>query len=138
MTLPEDNLFLALTESVDGVFLAWLLAISLGGINGKYGRLLSWPPVVYVGRISYGIYVYHVFVIIIVSPLLVPYGLSTEHFAAARIVVLLALTLVLSSLSWHFLERPFLAWKEALKPRGYPEMTPPQPQPQAIPVLALP
>jgi peptidoglycan/LPS O-acetylase OafA/YrhL len=73
MTLPEDNLFLALTESVDGVFLAWLLAISLSGINGKYGRLLSWPPVVYVGRISYGIYVYHVFVIIIVSPLLVPY-----------------------------------------------------------------
>lgn len=121
MTLPETNIFLALTESVDAVFLAWLLAISLGGINGKYGRFLAWPPVVYIGRISYGIYVYHVFVIIVVSPLLVPYGLSPDHFAVGRIAVLMAFTLMLSSLSWHFLEKPCLAWKEALKPRGRPE-----------------
>ena len=122
MTLPENNIFLAATESVDAVFLAWLLAISLGGIKGKYGRFLSWAPVVYVGRISYGIYVYHVFVIIIISPLLVPYGLSPDHYAAGRVLVLLALTLAISSLSWHFLEKPFLAWKEALKPRAQPEL----------------
>ncbi len=125
MTLPETNIFLSLTESVDAVFLAWLLAISLGGINGIYGRFLSWAPVVYVGKISYGIYVYHVFVIILVSPLLIPYGLSVDHFATARILVLLAVTLALSSLSWHFLEQPFLAWKEALKsPRLKPTFKP--------------
>lgn len=33
MTLPETNIFLSLTESVDAVFLAWLLAISIGGIG---------------------------------------------------------------------------------------------------------
>jgi len=121
MTLPETNIFLSLTESVDAVFLAWLLAISLGGIQGRYGRFLSWSPIVYVGRISYGIYVYHVFVIIVVSPLLIPYGFSVDHFAAARILILLAVTLGLSSLSWHFMEKPFLAWKEALKtPRPRP------------------
>ncbi len=124
MTLPEDNIFLALTESVDAVFLAWLLAISLGGIRGKYGRILAWPPIVYIGRISYGIYVYHVFVIIVVSPMLVPYGLSPDHYAAARIFVLMVFTLALSSLSWHFLEQPFLAWKEALKPKGQPALAP--------------
>jgi peptidoglycan/LPS O-acetylase OafA/YrhL len=117
MTLPETNIFLSLTESVDAVFLAWLLAISIGGIGGFYGRFLSWGPVVYIGRISYGIYVYHVFVIIVISPLLVPYGLSTDHYAVGRIAVLLTFTLALSSLSWHFLEKPFLAWKEALKPQ---------------------
>ena len=121
MTLPETNIFLSLTESVDAVFLAWLLAISIGGIGGYYGKFLSWGPVVYIGRISYGIYVYHVFVIIVISPLLVPYGLSQDHYAVARIAVLLTLTLALSSLSWHFLEKPFLAWKEALKPRAHPE-----------------
>jgi peptidoglycan/LPS O-acetylase OafA/YrhL len=124
MTLPEDNIFLALTESVDAVFLAWLLAMSLGGISGRYGRILAWPPIVYVGRISYGIYVYHVFVIIVISPLLVPYGMSPDHNAAARIFVLMAFTLALSSLSWHFLEQPFLAWKEALKPKGAPTFVP--------------
>ena len=29
MTLPEDNVWLALTESFDAVFLAWLLAAAL-------------------------------------------------------------------------------------------------------------
>jgi peptidoglycan/LPS O-acetylase OafA/YrhL len=134
MTLSEDNIFLSLTESIDAVFLAWLLAVSLGGIKGIWGRILSWEPIVYVGRISYGIYVYHVFVIIAVSPLLATYGLSADHFAWGRVAVLIAVTLALSSLSWHFLEQPFLAWKEALKPRGV--LPVPLPVPVRVPVPA--
>jgi peptidoglycan/LPS O-acetylase OafA/YrhL len=114
MTLPEGNLWLASTESVDAVFLAWVLAASLTGMKSRYARLLSWAPLVYLGKISYGVYVYHVFIIILVSPLLVPYGLSEDHNAFGRIAVLLGLTLAMSSLSWHWLEQPFLAWKTAL------------------------
>jgi peptidoglycan/LPS O-acetylase OafA/YrhL len=114
MTLPEGNVWLSLTETVDGVFLAWLLAISLRGIKGHYGRLLSWSPLVYLGKISYGIYVYHVFIIVLISPLLLPYGLTVDHNPAGRIAVLTAITLIVSSLSWHLLELPFLAWKNAM------------------------
>jgi len=114
MTLPEGNVWLALTESVDAVFLAWVLAASLNGMNSRYARLLSWTPLVYLGKISYGIYVYHVFIIVLVSPLLVPFGLSEDHNAVGRIAVLLAMTLAMSSLSWHWLEQPFLAWKNAM------------------------
>jgi peptidoglycan/LPS O-acetylase OafA/YrhL len=115
MTLPEDNVWLALTESVDAVFLAWVLAVSLVGMKGRYARLLSWAPLVYLGKISYGIYVYHVFIIVLVSPLLIPLGMSEDHNAFGRIAILLALTVAASSLSWHWLEQPFLAWKNALK-----------------------
>jgi peptidoglycan/LPS O-acetylase OafA/YrhL len=114
MTLPEGNVWLALTESVDAVFLAWVLAASLTGMQNRYTRFLSWTPLVYLGRISYGIYVYHVFIIVLVSPLLVPFGMSEDHNAFGRIAVLLALTFAVSSLSWHWLEQPFLAWKAAL------------------------
>jgi len=114
MTLPEDNVWLALTETIDAIFLAWLLAAALTGMNARYARLLSWTPLVYLGKISYGIYVYHVFIIILVSPLLVPYGLSEDHNAWGRIAVLLALTFAVSSLSWHWLEQPFLAWKTVM------------------------
>jgi peptidoglycan/LPS O-acetylase OafA/YrhL len=114
MTLPEGNVWLALVESVDAVFLAWILAASLTGMNQRYARMLSWTPLVYLGKISYGIYVYHVFIIVLVSPLLVPYGLTEEHNAFGRIAILLALTLAASSLSWHWLEQPFLAWKKAM------------------------
>ena len=132
MTLPENNLFLALTESVDAVFLAWALSMTLVGVKDRYARLLSWAPLVYLGRISYGIYVYHVFVIIMISPLLVPYGLTETHFAFGRIAVLMLLTLVVSVLSWHYMEQPFLAWKKALAtvPNRKPEpaVVPAQPQ----------
>jgi peptidoglycan/LPS O-acetylase OafA/YrhL len=116
MTLPEGNVWLALTESVDAVFLAWVLAASLTGMNTRYTRLLSWTPLVYLGKISYGIYVYHVFIIVLVSPLLVPYGMSEDHNALGRIAVLLGLTMLVASLSWHWIEQPFLAWKKALAP----------------------
>jgi peptidoglycan/LPS O-acetylase OafA/YrhL len=118
MTLREDNMFLALTESVDAVFLAWLVAMAIGGIDGIWGRILGWAPIVYLGRISYGIYVYHVFVIVALSPFLATWGLSEEHAVLGRAAVLIAVTLALASLSWHFLEQPFLAWKDAIKPRG--------------------
>jgi peptidoglycan/LPS O-acetylase OafA/YrhL len=111
MTLPENNLFLALTETVDAVFLAWALSAAVAGGTGRYTRMLSWTPLVYLGRISYGVYVYHVFVIILISPLLVPYGLTETHYAFFRIGILLLLTLAIASLSWHFMEQPFLTWK---------------------------
>ena len=117
MTLPEGNLFLTLTESFDAVFLAWLLVTVLNGIKSRYGQFLGWTPMVYLGKISYGIYVYHVFIIVLVSPLLVPYGLDESHYAAIRILLLFILTVTISSLSWHFFERPFLAWKAVLATR---------------------
>jgi peptidoglycan/LPS O-acetylase OafA/YrhL len=109
-TLPEGNIFLALTETCDEVFLAWLLVTALNGITSRYGWFLSWAPMVYLGKISYGIYVYHIFIIVLVSPLLAPYGLSQ----AFCILLLFSVTVLISSLSWHFFERPFLAWKAAL------------------------
>jgi peptidoglycan/LPS O-acetylase OafA/YrhL len=121
MTLPEGNVLLALTESIDSIFLAWILAASLTGMNARYARLLSWSPLVYLGKISYGVYVYHVFIIVLVSPLLIPLGMSEEHNAFGRIAILLAMTLAVASFSWHWIEQPFLAWKAALsssrKPR---------------------
>jgi peptidoglycan/LPS O-acetylase OafA/YrhL len=128
MTLPEDNLCLAMTESFDAVFLAWLLAASLNGIKGRLGRFLGWSPLVYLGKISYGIYVYHIFVIILVSPLLVPFGFSESHLAMGRLAILLMFTVALASLSWHFMEKPFIDWKNALaldsKPSEVPQGQP--------------
>jgi peptidoglycan/LPS O-acetylase OafA/YrhL len=104
-----------------------LLAAALRGINGPMAHLLSWSPLVYLGKISYGIYVYHVFVIVTISPLLEPYGLSESSNAIERLLILTAATIALSSLSWHWFEKPFLAWKSRLT-------HPPKPQLETVPV----
>ncbi len=109
-TLQNDNAFLGLAESFDALFLAWLLVSALTGITGRYSRVLGWMPLVYLGRISYGVYVYHVFIIVLLSPFLIANGLDV----LTRSAVLLVVTLVLSSLSWHWLEQPILAWKNRL------------------------
>ncbi len=134
MTLSENNVWLALTESVDEIFLAWLLAMSITGVKGRYGAILSWTPLVYLGRISYGVYVYHVFIIILVSPLLATYGITEIHASIARLAILLTLTIALSSFSWHYLEQPFIAWKNDLT-RRRPAPTPAA-HSHAFPVLA--
>ena len=135
MTLPENTVWLALTETIDAIFLAWVLASALTGMNQRYARLLSWAPLVYLGKISYGIYVYHVFIIILVSPLLVPYGLTEDHNSYGRIAVLLGLTLAISSLSWHWMEQPFLAWKKSMA-SGQKRIPAPERAPRDIPFAA--
>ena len=116
MTLPEGNLCLGLTESADAVFLAWLMAASLSGISSRYTRLLSWTPMVYVGKISYGIYVYHL--------LLDPYFYSiwsrlgwnpvVSHFVEG--ILKSGTTIVIAAASWHWFEKPVLSLKERLAP----------------------
>jgi peptidoglycan/LPS O-acetylase OafA/YrhL len=59
-----------------------------------------------------------------VSPLLVPYGLTTDHLAYARIGVLLVVTIAISSFSWHYIEQPFLGWKKALALDAHRKLAP--------------
>lgn len=75
-----------------------------------FGR--SWlgaAPARYLGKISYGIYVYHLICIEISHTIFLRVGLESSgaHFAAS-----LLLTIAVSSVSYRFLERPFLLVKE--------------------------
>ena len=87
---------------------------------GRWGdslvaRALSLPPLVFLGRISYSLYLWHwpIFVFIKMS----------EHFPAEQnkaVVRLLAVaaTLIISTLSWKYVETPFRSgpWRPARRP----------------------
>ena len=124
-TLPADSAWLGLVESFDAFFLSWLLIASLTGVTGRYGRFLGWSPLVYLGRISYGVYVYHVFIIILVSPYLIANGWDVF----SRSLVLLTVTLAFSAVSWHYFEQPIIAWKNSL---SQPAPVPPTPVSAAV------
>jgi peptidoglycan/LPS O-acetylase OafA/YrhL len=70
------------------------------------GRVLSWRPIVFVGLISYSLYLWHWPVIVFqaTSHLLVPRAYAGKHIT---VLILFTVSLVLAVLSWVFVERPF-------------------------------
>lgn len=78
-------------------------AIMHAGASGPSfaGRLLQWRPVVYIGLISYSLYLWHWPLIVLVR-----YAIGMEPITP-YIPVLFAASLALGSLSYHFIEQPF-------------------------------
>ncbi|MBE0670348.1 MAG: acyltransferase [Anaerolineales bacterium] len=74
-------------------------------------RLLDWPPLQYLGRISYGLYIYHFPVIWIVG-LIREHGISEEAARPIIPIVSFLVTVALASLSYYVLEKPFLRLKD--------------------------
>jgi peptidoglycan/LPS O-acetylase OafA/YrhL len=79
------------------------------------GKILSWRPVVFIGLISYSLYLWH-WPVIVLQQMGVFIGESaiTSHSIAAllpehrlNMLVEVVLSLVLGILSWRFVERPF-------------------------------
>jgi peptidoglycan/LPS O-acetylase OafA/YrhL len=86
--------------------LAGLLVVHLaGGASGLAG-LLSWPPLVWVGRRSYGIYLWSLPVAALVKLLPLP--------TAPRGAATVALTLVVPAVSYRLLEEPMLRLRHRL------------------------
>jgi peptidoglycan/LPS O-acetylase OafA/YrhL len=75
------------------------------GLRAKPGILT------YLGKISYGLYVYHLMALHISDVALSGMRLGPKH-AVLRVVAAFALTLGISALSYAMLERPFLRLKE--------------------------
>ena len=73
------------------------------GLEGKSlaGRFFSFPPLVFIGKISYSLYLWHWPLIIFTKYYMIRQMTSVETW------VLIAVTLIVSTLSWRFVETPF-------------------------------
>jgi peptidoglycan/LPS O-acetylase OafA/YrhL len=116
-TLPNLHIVqwqLMYTYLLVGAGVSCLILAALGGGLGPISRLLTNPMLRYLGKISYGLYVYHLvgraLAINIVNVFVTP-----ERALVYPIVVLivtLLVTVLISMLSYEILEKAFLKMKE--------------------------
>ena len=95
-------------------FFAWLVLLAARGLPGVLGRGLASRPLGYVGQISYGVYVFHAFALVLDR-----FGLAAFH-PLVRLPVYALVTLVLATLSWRFFEAPINAFKDRFPYRARP------------------
>jgi peptidoglycan/LPS O-acetylase OafA/YrhL len=101
-----------LYDTAVAVAAAGIILGAVRGWRGPVGALLAARPVAYVGRISYGVYVLHLF-----TSLVVPWALGRVGiaFPAAeswpRTLALTAATVAWAAVSWHAFEGPINALK---------------------------
>ena len=100
---------LALHIACQGIIGVWLVSGASLGFSGVAGWVLGSKPLVYVGRISYGVYVYHGFVL----------AAEGKWFSRIRpraglheFVAVLAVTIVVAAISWHLFESPINGLKK--------------------------
>jgi peptidoglycan/LPS O-acetylase OafA/YrhL len=85
-----------------------LLIVAVLGVNRK--RLPAWA--IYLGRISFGLYVYHMFAIELSRIIFGHYAAFTGPAYYLKAILALGLTLLMAALSYRFLETPFLKMKK--------------------------
>lgn len=99
------------TELSIVAFAALTSAASLG-ILGLPRLVLDCRAVRYVGRISYGIYLYHLFIYGVTVAVLARFGLPSLDRGPALFVLMSAISIGAAAVSWRFFEQPLNSLKE--------------------------
>jgi Predicted acyltransferases len=108
------HLGLAFIDSLETITLAFLLIILLQNLSAPVVRIFCFRPLVNIGRVSYGVYVWHLLVSYAFGPLLDRIGITVEAHDILRCALLTFACVGVAWLSWIAIERPFLEWTRRL------------------------
>ncbi len=95
----------ALDSAVSVVF-AWLVFRASTGFSGLGGAVLGWKPLASVGRITYGIYVYHFFLPVAYAYVFPILGQAPPAKGMFNLLLSAAISVLVAALSWRFFESP--------------------------------
>ena len=105
--LGFNNVSLIMSEGAMGLLCAWIVASAAHGFGGFGGRVLNSPALQYLGKISYGIYVYHFNVPGLLREKIAPnLWQALPDLPWLRFPFLVLTTIMIASVSWHFFELP--------------------------------
>jgi peptidoglycan/LPS O-acetylase OafA/YrhL len=95
-----------LVEPLEAGAFVILLARTAAGFQGPIARFLTNPGLVFAGRISYGLYIYHILVAMLFQRWLPAQFRILITIPSLRLVVFGMATLLVATVSWRWLEQP--------------------------------
>ncbi|WP_218061982.1 acyltransferase family protein [Endobacter medicaginis] len=109
---PSDPFALSCTMLGIGLCAA-VVILSLSQRPGsRFGRVLSLPPLVLLGKWSYGIYLWHFTLLV---------HLRMDPHLQLKVLASIPLSIAMAALSYHVVERPFLRLKDRFEPAYRPQ-----------------
>lgn len=117
---PGDSLAVVLFQRlIISILALWFVVGASRGFGGLLGMVLNNSALQFAGRISYGIYVFHMLVPGFFMPLLLRIVNRFAHFSEPSYwtyrIISLALLLLLASASWFFFEKPINELKKRFR-----------------------
>lgn len=108
-TVANNRLYLTWGATGFAALSAVVVLMSVVDAQSPLGRLLATRPLVALGRVSYGVYLWH-------YPIIVAVGdqMSGSSPTVQRVTAV-GLTAAATMASWTLIERPAIAWKQRLR-----------------------
>ncbi|NTW69698.1 MAG: acyltransferase family protein [Chlorobiaceae bacterium] len=105
LSIVLSFIFLGADEGITPLIIIPIIGTSLiilfaNNSNNFVTQVLSLPPIVYIGKISYSLYLWHWPVMVFSRQL------SAKHNQEQHIITVLTIILIISILSYHFIEMP--------------------------------
>jgi peptidoglycan/LPS O-acetylase OafA/YrhL len=105
--LNAQNLIVStLADTGRGLIFACLVAAAANGFKSFVGKVLESKPMVYLGKISYGIYLIHAFMPEIIYRIFDYLGLSGHRSSLTMAFLSTVATIIAATITWQLLEKP--------------------------------
>jgi peptidoglycan/LPS O-acetylase OafA/YrhL len=112
----RDAVYVSLLRALVSLLLLAPLVLASDRVRALPGRFMTWRPVAWLGIVSYGIYLWHLPVLVAVWRLHLDNAVLGNQ-TLSYLVFGLPPTIALAALSWYLIERPALSLKDGWKRR---------------------
>lgn len=103
---PGSHIGVTVGPLGEALIFCWLIDRASEGFRGAPGRLLEFRPLVYLGTITYGIYIFQNLVPLPMEAIADAVGVSYHRGGVVHFAVSVVLSVAVAALSWHAFEAP--------------------------------
>jgi peptidoglycan/LPS O-acetylase OafA/YrhL len=100
----------------ESIVFAFIVARATQNRSDNLAKFLQWRVLRYIGKISYGIYVYHAFMSPLKDWIWRTYDLPDITQSALNPFILTCMTISTAIISWHLIEKPINRLKRSIPP----------------------